>query len=168
MVGKNKKITYNRCLKYGMHCSKSLHLSAHLAATTTLCSRYYYSCYSWKNRSFWMGSVSSKDHTANGSLVGSQTQGACIVLGSYRGSGTNNAPFLLQNLKHVILSHNNITLKHTIWQFRCNVQIKTINYYTHINTLPTTLKQVLILLDPVFWILSVKKKKLKICFFLHI
>ena len=83
----------------------------------------------------------------------------------YAESGTNNAPILLQNHKHVILSHNNITLKHTIWQFRCNVQIKTINYYTHINTLPTTLKQVLILLDPVFWILSVKKKKTENLFF---
>ena len=35
------------------------------------------------------------------------------------GSGTNKAHFLLQNLllqnhKHVILQHNNITLKHTI------------------------------------------------------
>ena len=28
--------------------------------------------------------------------------------------------------------------KHTIWHFRWNVQIKTINYYTHIITLPTT------------------------------
>ena len=31
------------------------------------------------------------------------------------------------------------------------VQIKTVNYYTHIITLPTTLKQVLLLPDPVFW-----------------
>ena len=33
--------------------------------------------------------------------------------------------------------------------FRWNVQIKTINYYTHIITLPTTLKQALLLLGPV-------------------
>ena len=31
---------------------------------------------------------------------------------------------------------------------------KSINYYTHIITLPMTLKQVLFLLDPVFWILT--------------
>ena len=67
------------------------------------------------------------------------------------GSGTNNASILLhknlllQNYKHVI--HNNITLKHTLWQFRWNVQIKTINHYTHFITLPTTLTQALLLLD---------------------
>ena len=44
---------------------------------------------------------------------------------------------------------NNITLKHIIWHFRWNVQIKTINYYAHIITLPTMLKQVLLLLAPV-------------------
>ena len=30
------------------------------------------------------------------------------------------------------------------------MQIKTVNYYTHIITLPTTLRQVLILLDSVY------------------
>ena len=64
-------------------------------------------------------------------------------------------PFLLQTLllwnhKHVILEHRNIKLKHTIWHFRWNVQIKSINYYTCIITLPTTLKHVLLLLDPIY------------------
>ena len=66
------------------------------------------------------------------------------------GSGTSNTPFLLQNLllqnhKPVILYHDNITLKHTMWPFRWNVRTKTINYYTHVVTLPTTLRQVLLL-----------------------
>ena len=78
-----------------------------------------------------------------------------VFMSLYTGFSTNNAPVLLQNIllqnhKHVILQHNNITLKHTIWHFRWNVQIKTINYYTRIITLPTTLKQVLFLLDPVY------------------
>ena len=60
--------------------------------------------------------------------------------------------YFITHHKHVILSHNNITLKHTIWHFRWNVQIKTVNYYTHITiTLPTTLKQALLLPDPVFY-----------------
>ena len=33
--------------------------------------------------------------------------------------------------------------------FYVNVQIKTVNHYTHIITLPTTLKQALLLPDPV-------------------
>ena len=37
-----------------------------------------------------------------------------------------------------------------MWHFRGNVQIKTINYYTHIIILPTTLKQALLLPDPVY------------------
>ena len=67
----------------------------------------------------------------------------CIHI--YICSGTSSTPFLLQNCKHVILSHYIITLKHTIWHFRSNVQIKTINYYTYIITLPTTLKQALLM-----------------------
>ena len=59
----------------------------------------------------------------------------------------------------MILWHNSITLKHTIWHFRWNVQIKTINYYTHIITLPTTLKQALLLLDPVLWFNSIQNCK---------
>ena len=61
-----------------------------------------------------------------------------------------SSPSFLQTHKRVILWHNNITLKHTVWHFRWNTQIKTINYYIHIITLPTTLKQALLLPDPVF------------------
>ena len=44
----------------------------------------------------------------------------------------------------------NITISHSpIWHFRWNVRIKTINYYTHIITLPTTLTQALLLPGPV-------------------
>ena len=73
----------------------------------------------------------------------------------YTGYGTNKAPFLLQNLilqshKLVILQHNNITLKHTMWHFRWNVQTKTINYYTHVIILPTALKRASLLPGPVF------------------
>ena len=74
----------------------------------------------------------------------------CIKKSQYTGSSTYNTPFLLQIHKYVILQHNNITLKHTTWHFRWNVQNKTINYYTHIITLPTTLKQAVFLLDPVY------------------
>ena len=53
----------------------------------------------------------------------------CVCVYIYTGSSTNNTPVLLQNLllqnhKHVILYYNNITLQHTIWHFRWNVQIK--------------------------------------------
>ena len=72
---------------------------------------------------------------------------------SYTRSSTNNAPFLLHNLllqnhKQVILYCDNMTLKHTIWRFRWNVQIITITSYAHIIILPTTLKQALFLRDP--------------------
>ena len=40
-------------------------------------------------------------------------------------------------------------LKHTIWCFRWNVQITITNCYTHLVTLPVTLKQALLLPDPV-------------------
>ena len=64
------------------------------------------------------------------------------------GSGTNNAPF---NYKITSMQFcNNITPEHTKWYFRWNIQIKTINHYTHIVTLPTTRQQALLLLDPVF------------------
>ena len=68
-------------------------------------------------------------------------------------SSTNNTPFLLQSLllqnhKQVILYCDNMTLKHTIWRFRWNVQIITITSYAHIIILPTTLKQALFLRDP--------------------
>ena len=46
----------------------------------------------------------------------------------------------------------NITISHSsspLWHFRWNVPIKTVNYYTHIITLPTTLKQVLLPRDSV-------------------
>ena len=66
------------------------------------------------------------------------------------GSRTNNTAFLLQNHQHGILWHNSITLKHAVSHFRRNVQTKPINYYTHIITLPTTLKQALLLLGPVY------------------
>ena len=59
-----------------------------------------------------------------------------ILLSLYiQGLGQN---LLLQNHKHVIPYHNNVTLKHTTWHFRWNVQIKTINYYTHIIALNHT------------------------------
>ena len=45
-----------------------------------------------------------------------------------------------------IISHSSITYD----ILGKNVQIKTVNYYTHIISLPTTLKQVLFLPDPVY------------------
>ena len=56
-------------------------------------------------------------------------------------------PFLLQNHKPVILSYNNITLKHPIWHFRWNVRI-AVHLVWDSGTLPTTLKQVLLLPNP--------------------
>ena len=84
------------------------------------------------------------------SLWGTVCTHVCVkityVYIKYTGSCTNNTPFLLWNLllqnpKHVILLHNNITLKHTTWHFRWNVQIKTISYHTHIISPPATLQQ---------------------------
>lgn len=38
-----------------------------------------------------------------------------------------------------------------MWHFRWNVQMESINYYTHLTTLATTLKQAGLLPDPVYW-----------------
>ena len=57
--------------------------------------------------------------------------------------------------RSISMQFYNITISHssTPYCFRWNVQIKTINYYTHIITPPTTLKRVLLLLDPVYRLL---------------
>ena len=72
----------------------------------------------------------------------------------YIGSSTNNAPFYYKILCYKIINmqFHNITISHssTPYNIRLNVQIKTINNYTHIITLPTTLKQALLLPDPVY------------------
>lgn len=67
----------------------------------------------------------------------------------YRVSTNNALVFLLQSHKHVALSRNNSAHKYTIQLFRWNVQTKTVKWYTHILTLPTTLKQASLLPDPV-------------------
>ena len=76
-------------------------------------------------------------------------QPICIHTHTRTGSRTNNAPFYYRRsvqFHNITISHS---ISHVIWHFRWNVQIKTINYYTHIIPWPTTLKQACLLPGPV-------------------